>query len=90
MLQWKKVTLWKPLVSYSNDVADLINRFRVVPRLVLLAMGYVFYDFMEWFYLQDNMTNAQSAIGVALVGGVIGLCKFYFETGAFVQNKDTD
>ncbi len=90
MFQWNKATLWKPLVSYSNDVADLINRFRLVPRLVLLAMGYAFYDFMQWFYEQSDLTNAQSAIGVALVGGVIGLCKFYFETGAFQKNKDID
>jgi hypothetical protein len=51
-----------------NQVAGLLDKFRVIPRLIMLAYIYAFYQSTTWFMALTDPTNAQAAFISTIVG----------------------
>ena len=54
--------------TWYNKTAGLLDKFRVIPRLVMLAYIYAFYSATVWFMALSNPTNAQAAFISTIVG----------------------
>ena len=53
---------------WYNQVAGLLDKFRVIPRLIMLAYIYAFYQSTVWFMALTDPTNAQAAFISTIVG----------------------
>ena len=51
-----------------NQVAGLLDKFRIIPRLIMLAYIYAFYSSTVWFMALPDPTNAQAAFISTIVG----------------------
>jgi hypothetical protein len=54
--------------TWYNTAASIMDRFRTVPRLIMLAYVYAFYQSTMWFMSLTDPTNAQAAFISTLVG----------------------
>jgi len=54
--------------TWYNKVANILDRFRIVPRLIMLAYIYAFYQSTMWFMALPDPTNAQAAFISTIVG----------------------
>ena len=54
--------------TWYNQVAGLLDKFRVIPRLIMLAYIYAFYQSTVWFMSLPDPTNAQAAFISTIVG----------------------
>ena len=54
--------------TWYNKAAGLLDKFRIIPRLVMLAYIYAFYSATVWFMALSNPTNAQAAFISTIVG----------------------
>jgi len=48
--------------------AGLLDKFRVIPRMVMLAYIYAFYKSVTWFMILSDPTNAQAMFISTIVG----------------------
>ena len=46
--------------TWYNKLAGLLDKFRVIPRLVMLAYIYAFYKSVTWFMQFPDPTNSQA------------------------------
>ena len=46
--------------TITNKIAGLLDKFRVIPRLVMLAYIYAFYKSVTWFMQLPDPTNSQA------------------------------
>ena len=54
--------------TWINQVAGLIDKFRAIPRLIMLAYIYAFYQSTTWFMALPDPTNSQAAFISTIVG----------------------
>ena len=54
--------------TLSNKIAGLLDKFRLIPRLIMLAYIFAFYSSTVWFMALSNPTNAQAAFISTIVG----------------------
>ena len=54
--------------TMSNKIAGLLDKFRVIPRLVMLAYIYASYKSVTWFMILPDPTNAQAMFISTIVG----------------------
>ena len=54
--------------TWSNKIAGQLDKFRVIPRLIMLAYIYAFYSATVWFMALSDPTNAQAAFISTIVG----------------------
>ena len=54
--------------TWANKIAGQLDRFRIVPRLIMIAYIYAFYSSTIWFMALSNPTNAQAAFISTIVG----------------------
>ena len=54
--------------TWANKIAGQLDRFRVIPRLIMLAYIYAFYSSTTWFMALSDPTNAQAAFISTIVG----------------------
>ena len=54
--------------------AEGVDKWRIIPRILMLAYAYAFYSVTEWFMALPDPTNAQSAV----VSGVVGAGAAWF------------
>ena len=54
--------------TWYNQVAGLLDKFRAIPRLIMLAYIYAFYQSTTWFMALPDPTNAQAAFISTIVG----------------------
>ena len=54
--------------TWANKIAGHLDRFRLIPRLIMLAYIYAFYSATTWFMALSNPTNAQAAFISTIVG----------------------
>ena len=54
--------------TWYNKTAGVLDKFRLIPRLVMLAYIYAFYSTTVWFMALSNPTNAQAAFISTIVG----------------------
>ena len=54
--------------TWYNKTAGLLDKFRVIPRLIMVAYIYAFYSSTVWFMALADPTNAQAAFISTIVG----------------------
>ena len=54
--------------TWANKIAGHLDRFRVIPRLIMIAYIYAFYSATVWFMALSDPTNAQAAFISTIVG----------------------
>ena len=54
--------------TWANKIAGHLDRFRVIPRMIMLAYIYAFYSATIWFMALPDPTNAQAAFISTIVG----------------------
>ena len=55
-------------LTWYNQTAGLLDKFRVIPRLIMLAYIYAFYQSTVWLMSLSDPTNAQAAFISTIVG----------------------
>lgn len=56
---------------------DLLNKWRIWPRLIITLYGYAFYNTTEWFMNLPDPTNAQAGFVSVIVGAGAGFFGIY-------------
>ena len=54
--------------TWANKIAGHLDRFRVIPRMIMLAYIYACYSATVWFMSLSDPTNAQAAFISTIVG----------------------
>ena len=54
--------------TWYNKTSGVLDKFGVIPRLIMLAYIYAFYSSTVWFMALSNPTNAQAAFISTIVG----------------------
>ena len=54
--------------TWYNKTAGMLDKFRVIPRMIMLAYIYAFYSATTWFMALSDPTNAQAAFISTIVG----------------------
>tara|TARA_R100000963_G_C4604551_1_gene77089 strand:+ start:329 stop:652 length:324 start_codon:yes stop_codon:yes gene_type:complete len=54
--------------TWYNMTSGMLDKFRVIPRLIMLAYIYAFYSTTVWFMALSHPTNAQAAFVSTIVG----------------------
>ena len=67
--------------TWYNQTAGLLDKFRVIPRLIMLAYIYAFYESTMWFMALSDPTNAQAAFISTIVGAGAAFFGLYVGKG---------
>jgi len=71
----------KQINDWLIDIAEVIDAYRIVPRLFMVGYAYLVWDMYEWFIHLTAPTSAQSAF-VSVIIGVAGVITgVYFKSG---------
>ena len=54
--------------TMTNKIAGMLDKFRLIPRLIMLAYIYAFYKSITWFMTIPEPTNAQAMFISTIVG----------------------
>ena len=54
--------------TWYNKTSGVMDQFRVIPRLIMIAYIYAFYQSTVWFMALPDPTNAQAAFISTIVG----------------------
>ena len=54
--------------TWFNKTAGIMDKFRLIPRLIMIAYIYAFYSSTTWFMALSDPTNAQAAFISTIVG----------------------
>ena len=54
--------------TWYNKTAGMMDKFRLIPRLIMIAYIYAFYSATVWFMALSDPTNAQAAFISTIVG----------------------
>lgn len=60
---------------------ETINRWRIIPRMMLGLYGYMFWRVAEWFMALDAPNAAQSAFVSVMVGAAATFFGLYVNSG---------
>lgn len=63
------------------SIAELIDAYRLVPRLMLLGYGYMIYTTSTWFMSLDTPLGTQSTFIGIVWGAAAAITGFYNATG---------
>ena len=54
--------------TWYNKTSGIMDKFRLIPRLIMIAYIYAFYSATTWFMALADPTNAQAAFISTIVG----------------------
>ena len=54
--------------TWYNKTSGIMDQFRLIPRLIMIAYIYAFYSATTWFMALADPTNAQAAFISTIVG----------------------
>ena len=60
--------------TWYNKTAGMLDKFRVIPRLMMLAYCWAFYSSIQWFMELPTPTNAQAMF----ISTIVGACAAFF------------
>jgi len=63
--------------TWYNKTAGLLDKFRVIPRLVMLAYIFAFYKSVTWFMTLPDPTNSQAMYISTIVGAGAAFFELY-------------
>ena len=49
--------------TWYNKTAGILDKFRLIPRMIMLAYIYAFYKSITWFMTLAEPSNAQARLG---------------------------
>lgn len=65
----------------SMSIAEALDYFRVVPRIILVAYSYITYQSITWFMKLESPTTEQSALIVTILGVAGAIIGLYQKSG---------
>ena len=68
-------------LTWYNKTAGILDKFRLIPRLIMFAYIYAFYVTTVWFMSLSNPTNAQAAFISTIVGAGAAFFGLYVGKG---------
>ena len=73
--------------TWYNTTAGLLDKFRLIPRLIMLAYIYAFYKSVTWFMTLPDPTNSQAMYISTIVGAGAAFFGLYVgKPGAKIPN----
>ena len=74
--------------TWYNQTAGIMDKFRLIPRLIMLAYIYAFYQSVTWFMQLPDPTNAQAMFISTIVGAGAAFFGLYVgKPGASIPKK---
>jgi hypothetical protein len=74
--------------TWYNQTAGIMDKFRLIPRLIMLAYIYAFYTSVSWFMGLSDPTNAQAMFISTIVGAGAAFFGLYVgKPGASIPRK---
>ena len=74
--------------TWYNQTAGIMDKFRIIPRLIMLAYIYAFYTSVSWFMQLPDPTNAQAMFISTIVGAGAAFFGLYVgKPGASIPKK---
>tara|TARA_Y100000590_G_scaffold92770_1_gene104983 strand:+ start:3372 stop:3635 length:264 start_codon:yes stop_codon:yes gene_type:complete len=67
------------LIKY--EIPEMLDNWRVIPRLLIFLYAVVFYQTMSWFMLLENPNNAQAGFVSVIVGAGAAWFGLYVNSG---------
>lgn len=64
---------------------ELVNRWRIVPRAIVILYGYTFWRIAEWFMALEDPSAAQAAFVSTIVGAAAAFFGLYVNSGASLK-----
>ena len=68
------------LIKY--EIPEMLDNWRVIPRLLIFLYAVVFYQTMNWFMLLENPNNAQAGFVSVIVGAGAAWFGLYVNSGS--------
>jgi len=63
------------------EIAELIDAWRIVPRIILGAYGYLVWFVINWFIIISNPATGQTALVVSIAGSIPVVIGLYQHSG---------
>ena len=74
--------------TLSNKIAGTLDKFRLIPRLVMLAYCWAFYSSINWYMTLTDPSNAQAMFISTIVGAGAAFFGLYVgKPGASLPKK---
>ena len=64
------------------EIPEMLDNWRVIPRLLIFMYAVVFYQTMNWFMLLENPNNAQAGFVSVIVGAGAAWFGLYVKSGS--------
>tara|TARA_Y100001970_G_scaffold128453_2_gene158615 strand:+ start:2530 stop:2793 length:264 start_codon:yes stop_codon:yes gene_type:complete len=64
------------------EIPEMLDNWRVIPRLLIFLYAVVFYQTMSWFMLLENPNNAQAGFVSVIVGAGAAWFGLYVNSGS--------
>tara|TARA_B100001094_G_C18194732_1_gene809905 strand:+ start:3248 stop:3511 length:264 start_codon:yes stop_codon:yes gene_type:complete len=71
--------MWKIV---KHEIPEMLDNWRVIPRLLIFLYAVVFYQTMNWFMLLENPNNAQAGFVSVIVGAGAAWFGLYVNSGS--------
>lgn len=63
------------------DLAEVVDAWRVVPRILILGYGWLVYDYTAWTKSVPDLSSGHSMVISVMWGAAAVLTGWYFQTG---------
>jgi len=67
--------------TIKHEIPEMLDNWRVIPRLLIFLYAVVFYQTMNWFMLLENPNNAQAGFVSVIVGAGAAWFGLYVNSG---------
>ena len=68
--------------TIKYDIPEMLDNWRLIPRLLIFMYAVVFYQTMNWFMLLENPNNAQAGFVSVIVGAGAAWFGLYVNSGS--------
>ena len=66
----------------KDKVIDIIDRFRIIPRIIIVLYSYIFYNTAQWFMLLEDPSTSQAMFMSTIVGASAAFFGLYVGSGS--------
>lgn len=63
------------------SMAEMVDAWRVFPRIFVLGYGYLVWDVVQWFKELPDPTTQHAALLTTMIGAAALIMNFYVQTG---------
>lgn len=80
----------KEVRKISKTVAEALDYFRIVPRVILIAYSYIMYDIIQWFMVLEAPSTEQASLIITTIGVAGAIIGLYQNSGKVWKKEDFD